>query len=78
MNGRRTQHTPPQNPSNLPNSNDSPVSMSMRSTGSSASSGESQSDNAVKTYRKYCSVVGRHLGCPRCTVIGTQCVKTDT
>ena len=21
-----------------------------------------------------CSVVGRHLGCPRCTVIGTQCV----
>ena len=24
------------------------------------------------------SVVGRHLGCPRCTVIGTQCVKTDT
>ena len=23
-------------------------------------------------------VVGRHLGCPRCTVIGTQCVKTDT
>ena len=28
----------------------------------------------VKTYRLYCSVVGRHLGCPRCTVIGTQCV----
>ena len=25
-----------------------------------------------------CSVVGRHLGCPRCTVIGTQCMKTDT
>ena len=24
------------------------------------------------------SVVGKHLGCPRCTVIGTQCVKTDT
>ena len=23
-------------------------------------------------------VVGRHLGCPRCTVIGTQCVKTGT
>ena len=33
----------------------------------------------VKTYRLYCSVVGRHLGCPRCTVIGTQCVwRLDT
>ena len=28
--------------------------------------------------RLVCSVMGRHLGCPRCTVIGTQCVKTDT
>ena len=28
----------------------------------------------VKTYRSWSTVVGRHLGCPRCTVIGTQCV----